>query len=153
MSKLYLRYFIAITFLNSAFLSMASYNDTKNRVVKLISIDDMKKSFRWANCYYFLEKTNIANILDEKIALKDVESRIDFYLCGYKEYLKNSRMSSDHKGLMGRMMEGYKPQILKMLLKDDPEALEVTEFHLQLFQLSRDLEKLTIELSKRSIKN
>jgi hypothetical protein len=141
-SKLYLSYFVAITFLSTTFLAMPSSNETKDRPVKFISMGEMKKSFRWANCYYFIEKTTIANILDDKIAPKDVQARIDFYLEDYTNYLKTSSMQPYEKVIMAKMMEAHKPNMLKILLKDDPEALEIVEFNIQLSQLSRDLEKI-----------
>jgi hypothetical protein len=141
-SRLYLSYFVAIAFLSTAFLATSSSNEPKDRPVKFISIGEMKKSFRWANCYYFIEKTTIANILDDKIAPKDVQARIDFYLDDYKEYLKTSSMKPYEKVIMAKMMEAHKPNMLKILLKDDPEALAFVEFHIQLLQLSKDLEKI-----------
>ncbi|MCX5923109.1 MAG: hypothetical protein NTU89_00930 [Candidatus Dependentiae bacterium] len=147
MSKVYLSYFVAIIFLSTAFLAKSSSNEVKDRPVKFISLDDMKKSFLWANSYYFLEKTKIEKIIDDKITAREVEIRLDFYLEDYTNYLKTSSMKPYEKVIMKNMMEAKKHDMLKILLKDDPEALAFVDFNIQLSELSKDLEKIKIKFN------
>ena len=56
-------------------------------------------------------------------------------------------MKPYEKVIMKNMMEAKKPNMLKILLKDDPEALAFVDFNIQLSQLSKDLEKIKIKFN------
>ena len=103
--------------LSSCFIASCGAAQQNEKILKMPDATTLQKRLNEAGFEHFVEKTDIVkNLADRDLYPLGVAVSVETALYDYSEYLKQP--------MMARMMQMRKPQLLEVLLKDHPAALQ-----------------------------